>query len=193
MHPVTSPTELNRADLRRLMAAQWWLLLLRGVLAGLFGIVALVAPLSTFAALLILFGAFVVCDGAMTVATAFSRRARHDDGWWRWLFDGLLSLTIGLMALFWPAETAVALAIWIAVWAIAAGVLRLLAAISLRREIEGEWTLALSGLAMILLGVVMIALPQAAVASWSWLIGLFALLISGMMITLALRLRGLRG
>ncbi|SMG24857.1 HdeD family acid-resistance protein [Paracoccus sp. J56] len=127
----------------------------------------------------------------MAIVIAF-RRKSSDDGWWAWALDGLLSIVIGLMALFWPEATALAFIIWMAAWGVVAGVFRIVAAIRLRHEIEGEWALGLSGLLLITWGVLMALLPAAGLLSIAWLIGTFALLIGVVMIALAFRLRRLR-
>ena len=96
------------------------------------------------------------------------------------------------MALFWPEATALALIIWMAVWAVVVGVFRIIAAFRLRAEIEGEWALGLSGLLLVAWGGLMAMIPAAGLLSIAWLIGTFALLIGIVMIALAFRLRGLR-
>lgn len=173
------------------LQSQWWVFLLRGIVAVLFGLIALFAPFETFAAILIFFGAFLIIDGAMTIFTAFSR-AKYDDKWWLWLFDGILTLALGLMTAFWPAASALALVIWVAAWAIIAGFIRIGAAIRLRKEIDGEWALALSGVATILFGLLMLLVPGAAIAAWSWVLGFFALIVGVSLIALAFRVRKLR-
>ncbi|MDF3903404.1 DUF308 domain-containing protein [Paracoccus sp. AS002] len=103
-----------------------------------------------------------------------------------------MSVAIGLMALFWPEATALAFIIWMAAWGVVAGIFRIIAAIRLRHEIEGEWALGLSGLLLVVWGVLLALVPAAGLLGIAWLIGLFALLIGGAMIVLALRLKGLK-
>ncbi|MDN3712379.1 DUF308 domain-containing protein [Paracoccus cavernae] len=102
----------------------------------------------------------------------------------------MLSIIIGLMALFWTESTALALVIWIAAWAMVAGVMRIIAAIRLRNEIEGEWALGLSGLLMVLWGLALAVMPAAGILSLTWLFGLFAIVIGVVMILLAFRVKG---
>lgn len=167
----------------------WWVLLIRGIAAILFGIVALAWPGLTAYTLLLTFGIFAVVDGIFAIITGFRRKA-GDDQWWSWLVEGILSLIIGLMALFWTETTALALVIWIAAWAMVAGVMRIIAAIRLRHEIEGEWALGLSGLLMLLWGLAFAVVPAAGILSLTWLFGLFALLTGVVMIILAFRVKG---
>ena len=178
-------------NLVRVMADNWWVALLRGIAAILFGLMALIWPGLTVYALLIVFGAYAVFDGVMAIIVGFQRKS-DDDSWWSWALDGFLSIVIGLMALFWPEATALALIIWMAVWAVVVGVFRIIAAFRLRAEIEGEWALGLSGLLMVIWGVLMALIPAAGLLSIAWLIGIFALLIGIVMIVLAFRLRGMR-
>ena len=178
-------------NLVRVMADNWWVALLRGIAAILFGLMALIWPGLTVYALLIVFGAYAVFDGVMAIIVGFQRKS-DDDSWWSWALDGFLSIVIGLMALFWPEATALAFVIWMAAWAVVAGIFRIIAAIRLRKEIEGEWALGLSGLLMVIWGVLMALIPAAGLLSLAWQIGVFALLIGGVMVVLSFRLRGMR-
>lgn len=178
-------------NLVRVMANNWWVPLLRGIAAVIFGLMALFWPGLTVYFLLIVFGAYAIFDGIMATIVAFQRKS-EDDRWWSWALDGFLSIVIGLMALFWPVATALVFVIWMAAWAVVTGVLRIIAAIRLRKEIAGEWALGLSGLLLIIWGGLMAMIPAAGLLSIAWLIGLFALLIGAVMVVLAFRLRGMR-
>lgn len=178
-------------NLIRVMADHWWVPLLRGIAAILFGLMALIWPGLTVYALLLVFGAYAIFDGVMAMVIGLRRRPA-DDRWWAWALDGVLSIAIGLMALFWPEATALAFVIWMAAWGVVAGIFRIIAAIRLRDEIEGEWALGLSGLLLVVWGVLLALVPAAGLLGIAWLIGLFALLIGGAMIVLALRLKGLK-
>lgn len=170
--------------------AHWWVLLIRGIAAVLFGLIALFWPGLTAYALLIAFGAFALVDGLFAIATAF-RRKSFDEQWWVWLAEGTLSVIIGLMAFFWPVATALAFVFWIAIWAMIAGVLRIVAAIRLRHQIEGEWALGLSGLLLAIWGGLLAALPAAGILSLTWLFGAFSLAIGVVLILLSLRVKAL--
>lgn len=172
------------------MRSNWWMVLIRGIAAVIFGLVALFLPGLTAYSLLLTFGIFAVVDGVFAIITGFHRKS-EDDRWWAWLVEGLLSIIIGLMALFWPAATAIAIVIWIAAWAIVAGIMRIIAAIRLRREIEGEWALGLSGLLLTLWGALMAYMPVSGILSLTWLMGVFAIMIGIVLIVLSFRLKGL--
>lgn len=168
----------------------WWIPLIRGIAAILFGIIALAMPGLTAYALMIAFGAYAVVDGVMAIYLGFKRKST-DEAWWAWVIDGILSILIGLMALFWTEATAVVFIIWIAAWAFVAGIMRIVAAIRLRKEIEGEWALILSGVLMIIWGILLVYTPAAGIISIAWLLGLFSVLVGIAMIMLAFRLKNL--
>ncbi|MDR5651505.1 HdeD family acid-resistance protein [Ruixingdingia sedimenti] len=172
------------------IAQDWWLLLLRGIAVILFGLAALFWPALTVGVLVMLFGAFALADGILTIWAGLSVRDRPARPW-LWLLDGVASTIFGIIALFWPAETAVALVVLAAVWAIVAGVLRMAAAIAWRNLIEGEWLLGLSGLLSVAFGIALSFVPLAGILAFGWLIGLYALLAGVVMCALAFRLRRL--
>jgi len=174
----------------RLLGKNWWLLLLRGVAALLFGLAALFWPEITLVSLVILFGAFVVVDGIFSLAAAFRERGVHPR-WWVVLLEGLIGLTLGGATLAWPEITALVLIYLAASWAVLTGVLEILAALALREELRGEWLLALIGLASVLIGVVLFAQPGAGMVAVSWLIGVYALIFGLLMIALSWKMRSL--
>ncbi|WP_417602801.1 HdeD family acid-resistance protein [Primorskyibacter flagellatus] len=168
----------------------WWLLLVRGSAALLFGVAAFAWPGLTVAVLVLIFGAYVLIDGILGVVDSIRYRDRLDR-WWLWLLDGMLGVAVGAMMLFMPGISVFVLLMFIAGWAIAGGVLRIIAVIQLRREIEGEWLLGLGGVLSILFGGLLIAMPGAGLVSLVWLIGIWALVFGGLFIMLAFRLRTL--
>jgi uncharacterized membrane protein HdeD (DUF308 family) len=174
-----------------LLARNWWMFVLRGVLAILFGIGAFVWPSLTLAVLVLLYGAFSFADGVTNLAVA----ANGPAGRCRWSHVGLglLGIGVGVVTFFWPQITEIALIYVIAAWALAHGVLEIIAAFELRKAIQGEWLLALSGLASIVFAILLIAFPgKGAVVIVYW-IGAGAILLGVLLLALGLRLRGLRG
>lgn len=174
----------------QILRDNWWVLLIRGIAAILFGIIALAMPGLTAYVLVIAFGAYTLVDGIMAIYLGFKRRG-NDDAWWTWIIDGILSIVIGLVAMIWTSATAVVFIIWIAAWAIVVGIMRIIAAIRLRKEIEGEWALILSGLLMIIWGVLIAMTPAAGLLSIAWLLGIFSFMVGVMMVVLAFRARRL--
>ena len=144
-----------------MLAGNWWTLLLRGIAAVLFGLAALFWPGPTLFVLIIFFGAYVLVDGifALVAGIRGSRNRR-----WVLLAEGALGILAGLITFFWPGITALALLYVIAFWAIFTGVLEVVMAISLRREIENEGLMVLSGVLSVLFGLILAVLPRGRVA-----------------------------
>lgn len=166
----------------------WWLPLVRGIAAILFGIAALAWPGLTIAALVLLFGAYALVDGVFGVVDSIRYRDRIAN-WGLWLLEGILGIVVGALTLLMPGVSAFVLLMFVAGWAIAGGVLRIVAAIQLRKRIEGEWLLGLSGVLSILFGVLLVAVPAAGILSLVWLIGAWAIVFGILLAVLAFRLR----
>lgn len=164
-----------------------WLIGLRGVLAVIFGILAFIWPGLTAVALVFMFAAYAILDGILTIASAIRTREANDR-WWLGLLEGVVSIAAGVIAFLFPTLAAVTLLFVIAIWAIITGLLELAAAIRLRREIENEWALGLTGVVSIALGVIMIINPGAGLIGLVWAIGGYAILFGLLMIVLAFRL-----
>ena len=172
------------------LAANWWSFVLRGVLAVLFGLIAWLMPHVALGALVLLFGAYAIVDGIFNIVAAFRRTGDDRAPWWALLVSGIVSLIAGFVAFFYPGLTALALVFVIAGWAIATGVMSIIAAVRLRRQIEGEWLLALSGVMSVVFGVLAAIFPGAgALAILIW-IGAYAVVFGITLIVLGLRLRG---
>lgn len=170
------------------LARNWWVMLLRGVAGILFGIVAVLGPGISLAALVLVFGAYAFADGVLNVASAIRRRGASDR-WWALLLEGVVGIATGIVSFVWPGITALVLLYLIAVWALVTGAFEIGAAIRLRKIITGEWLLVLSGIASIVLGVLLMLFPgPGALVVVLW-IGAYALVSGALLIALALRLR----
>ena len=153
-----------------ILARNWWALALRGLVAVLFGIMAFAWPGITLGALVLLYGAYVLVDGVFAVAAAISGRPGGMP-WWALLMEGLAGIAVGIMTFAWPGITALVLLYLIAAWAIVTGIFEIVTAIHLRREVRGEWMLALSGVLSILFGLALVVNPGAGALAVVWLIG----------------------
>lgn len=173
-----------------MLSKNWWVFLLRGLIAVAFGVIALLQPGIALSALILLFAVYAIADGIGHLLLLFS--VTRVSPWWVHLLSGLLSLAAGIIALAWPSLTAGALLILVASWAIVTGVLAIIAAIRFRSVLENEWLYILNGALSVGLGVLFIAMPGAGILSLVWLLGLWALLVGILLIVFAFRLRSRR-
>ena len=174
----------------RLLRRHWWVIALRGLLAVIFGLLALVWPEITVQVMVIIFGAYAVVDGLFTAIAAVRGRQRYP-GWGVMLLGGVLGVIVGVLTFIWPQITAVVLLTFIAIYAILTGIIEIVNAIELRKQLEGEWMLGLSGLFSVIFGALLIAWPASGLVAVTWLIGAYALILGVMLILLGFRLRGL--
>jgi len=170
-----------------LIAQNWWIHVLRGFFAALFGIMALVWPGLTLGVLVILFGVYVLLEGILALAAAF--RHRTETSWWLLLVEGIAGIVAGVFAFIWPTLTAVVLLIFIGVWAILTGIFEVCAAMQLRQEMAGEWVLGVAGILSILIGILLIANPGAGALAVVWLIGIYAILFGVLLMYLGFKAR----
>lgn len=168
----------------------WWLVVLRGVIAVLFGVLAWVWPGITLLALVIMWGIYSIADGVLSFVTAFRWR---DSGkpLWPLIVIGIAGIAAGVVAFAWPQITALVLLMFIAAWAIVMGIFQIVTAIRIRKEIDNEWLLGLSGLVSVIFGVLMIASPGAGAVAVIWIIGLYAVFFGVLLIALGFKLKGL--
>lgn len=180
-----------------LLSRNWWLLVLRGAFAILFGVLAILWPGPAILALVILFGSYALVDGVFAIASVLMRGAGESgtagamQPVWAVLLEGVLGIATGIITFVWPDITALVLLYFIAFWAIFTGVLEIMAAIQLRREIENEWMLGIGGALSILFGLLLILFPGAGALSVIWLIGSYAIVFGFVMVALGFRLRNL--
>jgi uncharacterized membrane protein HdeD (DUF308 family) len=170
----------------------WWLLLLRGLAAIAFGILTWAQPAISLAALVLLFGAYSMVDGVFATWTAIAGRTGHGY-WWVLLLEGLLGIAVGILTFAAPGITALALLFYIAIWAIGTGVLEIVAAVRLRKEIKDEWVLILAGLASVVFGFLLAMHPGAGALAVLWLIAGYAVGFGVLLVILAFRTRRFSG
>jgi len=169
------------------LAKNWWLLLLRGIAAIIFGLLAFAWPGLTLVTLILFYGAFVLVDGVLAVIAAITGGV-PGSRWWLAII-GLLGIAAGLVTFMMPGLTAVLLLLFIAGWAIATGVFQIIGAIKLRKEIDNEWLLILGGIISVLFGVSMMVAPGAGALALVWVIGAYSVVMGAIFVALALRLR----
>jgi uncharacterized membrane protein HdeD (DUF308 family) len=171
------------------LAQNWWLVLLRGIAAIAFGVLAFVWPGITLLSLTLLCGAYALADGVLALWAAITGSAGSVAPRWWLAVVGIAGIISGIVAFFVPGVTAFVLLMFIASWSIVIGVMQIAGAIQLRKEIDGEWLLVLSGLLSIAFGVVLMIRPDAGALAVVWIIGWYAILAGGVAIALAFRLK----
>jgi uncharacterized membrane protein HdeD (DUF308 family) len=171
--------------------------MLRGVLALLLGIGAIVFPMSAVFAFTMVFAAYCFVDGVASLVAGIHGGQEPGHRWGALVFSGIIGILIGILFLLMPLVATITYAfivlVMLAAWAILTGILEIAVAVRLRREIEGEWLLGLSGAISVLLGIGVIVLvipnPAASIVSAAWLIAFFALGTGIVLVVQALRLR----
>ena len=186
-HALSGDRALDTSLLRTL-GRTWWLVLLRGIAGIAFGVMALAWPKLTLFVLVAFWGAYALMDSVIALVAGFRTR---DGGrpMWTMILVGLLGIAAGVLTFLWPGMTALALLMFIAAWAVAMGVFQIAAAIRLRKEIENEWFLGLSGLLSVIFGILMFLNPGAGALTVVWLIAVFSIAFGVLMVLLAFRLK----
>jgi uncharacterized membrane protein HdeD (DUF308 family) len=176
----------------KVLTRSWWALALGGVAAVLFGILAFIWPNIALIVLIALFGAYALVDGIFSIVAAAQGAVLHQS--WIWpALRGVAGVAVGIITFIRPGITALALLYIIAAWAIITGVLEVIAAIYLRREMTNEWMLILAGALSVLFGVLLIVIgPSAGILALVWLIATYAIIVGVLRIGLAFRLRSLQ-
>jgi uncharacterized membrane protein HdeD (DUF308 family) len=169
------------------LAGNWWLIALRGVLGAVFGLIALLMPVATILALVLLFSAYMLVDGAFAIYAAF-RAGQRGDSWGLLAFQGITSLVAGVLAFLWPGITVLAFVLLIAAWSIVTGCVMLAAALATE---QARWWLVVGAAAAMLFGILMIVAPLAGAVVLTWWLGAYALVFGVALIILAFKLRSI--
>lgn len=177
-------------NLAAALGRNWWLLLLRGLVAIVFALLTWAQPGVSLAALVLVFGIYVLADGLLGVWSAIAKR-RDNRHWWLLLLWGLVGIVVGVMTFIMPGITGLVLLMYIAAWAVITGVLQIVAAIRLRKEIKGEWLMILSGLVSVAFGVLLFLQPGAGALAVAWIIATYAFIFGVLMVLLAFKVRKL--
>ncbi|WP_206614389.1 HdeD family acid-resistance protein [Chitinophaga barathri] len=170
------------------LAKYWWLVVLRGVLAVLFALVAFIWPAITLAILVVFLGAYLLVDGIFALIHGFTVM-KTDRSWWGFVLVGLAGIAAGLIALFMPGITALFLVTLVALWSVVTGILEIVIAIRLRKEITGEWMLIVAGIFSVIFGILLFMQPIAGVVVISWWLGIYALFLGIFLISVGFRLK----
>lgn len=174
-----------------ILRKNWWLLVLRGVAAIGFGVLMFIWPGPTLAALVMLFGAYALVEGTFAIASGVFGGPLSGRSRWLLVLEGLVGVTVGVLTFLAPGITAVGLLYYIGAWAIVTGILEVVAAVQLRKEISDEWLLIFDGILSLVFGVLVFIYPGASALSVLWLIGIYAVVFGATTVALGFRLKGL--
>ena len=172
----------------RSLSNRWWGLALRGILAIVFGGLALVWPDLTVIALVLLFGAFALLDGVLATVSVLARDEPLQTQW-TLAFQGVLGMAVGITTFLWPNVTTLVLLYIIAFWLAFTGLAQLIAAIRLRDVIAREWLMILAGTLSVILAVMLVLFPVEAIATLGIIIGIYAIILGSLLIGEAFRAR----
>lgn len=180
-----------------LLSRNWGWFVVRGVLALTLGAVAFLFPLSALFAFTMVFAAYAGADGLLSTIAGIRGARRKEERWWALVLRGIVGIAVAALFVLMPFVATVSYALatlgLLSAWAMLTGGLEITAAIRLRKEIEGEWLLGLSGMLSILLGLaVPMALymnPPATILSVAWVIAIYAFVAGAALIGLGVRLR----
>jgi uncharacterized membrane protein HdeD (DUF308 family) len=181
-------SESRSRMMNELLSKSWWMLALRGAVALLFGVLALVWPSVTLLWLVALFSAFAIVGGMVSIIGAVKNR-KSDEEWWLILVLGIVSVTAGVIAIFHPALTMLVLVLVIGANALISGVLDIVVAVRLRKILRREWMLMLAGLVSILFGMLVFVFPQAGAVALVAMISFYAIVTGVLLLALAFYMR----
>lgn len=190
---TSSTTHFDAAphSLKRALGDNWWLFLLRGLAAIIFGALSLAWPGLTLVTLVLLYGAYALVDGAFALVAGVMGRVAVAPRWWL-IIVGLAGIAAGIATFLLPGITALVLLFLIAGWAIASGVMQIIGAIQLRKEIDNEWLLIIDGVLSVLFGALLFIMPGAGALALIWVIGFYALLYGVVMVGFGFSVRKYR-
>jgi len=170
------------------LVKNWVMMACRGGLAILFGLAILIWRTVTLNELVTLFGAYAFLDGVYTLLSVLRRSSEHPLEWWPVAAEGAVSVVLGGLAIMWPwvshrfIET-------VALWGIITGILEIIIALRIPRDLASHWFLAWGGIASLFLAVLIYVLPHAVVQDVVWSLGVYALVFGVLVSLVALRLR----
>jgi uncharacterized membrane protein HdeD (DUF308 family) len=185
------PATSGSAAMSAVLAGNWWLVALRGVLGIVFGALTLLYPDLTLLALVLVFSAYMLVDGSLAIVSAV-RAARKGERWGLLVLEGICNIATGTLAFLWPGITVLVFTILIAAWAIVSGVLMCMASFRLTQR-HGRWWLGAAGALSVIFGFLLVFAPLVgAIVLTIWL-GAYALVFGGLLVALAFRLRARQG
>ena len=178
----------RRGEIQRLFAGIWWLVVLRGAIGILFGLVALFDPAFTLVTLFLVFGVYLIVDGVFGFVSAIMAE-RRGARWRLLLGESLLNLAIGVIMVAAPGITAVIVTLVVAAWAIVTGGMMVGAGINHKRDGTG-WLIA-GGIVSVVFGIVLAVAPIIGAVVVTWWLGIYALIFGVALVVFGFRLRSI--
>ncbi len=169
--------------------SHWWVLLVRGIVGVVFGLLFMFYPGMSLLALIYLFGAYALVDGVFALIQMF-RLGVHSDRFWPLLFEAIVGIAVGIIFFRFPGFSALTVAFVIAIWAIATGIFELVAAFRYDDAGGSRWLLGLGGVLSIIVGILFAVAPAPALLAYVWVLGIYAVIFGIMLIVWSLRLKG---
>ncbi len=150
-------------------------ILFRGILAILFGLIALFWTGLTIKTIVVLFAIYASLSGIIMIIGSFSAKDHHEK-WWIYLLNGILGIIIGVLIFVWPAITVLTLIYFVAIWAVIAGIMELIVGFSTKGEVIGKWLLSTVGAISLIVGITILFFPIISLEFIVWVIGVYALI-----------------
>ncbi len=166
----------------------WWLFVFRGVLGLLFGVAAFAYSNATIMILLYFFAAFVMVEGSFIAVASLDFRT-HNEGWWVYLVTGAAGVIFGSLTLFNPDASLTGLISLVTIWALALCAIGLVAAFSLRKEIQSEWALLMASLVSLLFGIALLLHTEIGATAMVWIMGAYASIFGRLMLLFGIRIK----
>ena len=164
----------------------WWLIAVRGVLAIVFGVLALASPYIVIFSLITFFAFFAILSGFFILTLAFL--GETDNKGLR-IIEGLIFLGAGIVVLLNPVSALGGIMIFIAAWAILSGLIHIVGAIKMRKVITNEWLMILNGVISIIFGILLAGNLIQGAGVMLMVFGAFAILSGIFSIMLSFRIK----
>jgi uncharacterized membrane protein HdeD (DUF308 family) len=166
----------------------WWSILIRGIVAVIFGIATFIWPGLSLLLLVFFFGAYALVDGVVAVVVSIQERHTMQQ-WGLLLLEGIIGIVFGVLTFVWPAITALILLYIVAIWAIVTGLFEIAEAFSQRRSRRNEWTMVFAGIVSLVFGILLFIRPGAGLLSLIWLVAIYAVVFGVLLIVRAFQFK----
>ncbi len=179
---------MNKNILAPEFSKNWKWMIARGIISIIFGIVVVYNPLAAATALALFFGAYVFIDGVFAIVSIFTSRIARAH-FWSFLIEGIAGIAAGILTFFLPEITLYGLVILVSSWAFVTGIFEIISAIKLRKIIDGEFLMIVSGLLSVVFGILIFLRPFASIVVMIYLIGIYAVIFGILLILLGISMR----